>query len=169
MLAFLLVAALKKIQKAMSYLAAVAREHQVLCAASLTHQIGGWRRRSCCSPGSQGKAGMQPAGMHLARLSLLSLGTLLFLCSLGCRSLWFFLTPLFPNSTAKWCIVAVRAASGTVTSFSSALAIVFSSVSLRHAPRRPDEHNAEQVRKVWELSRFKALSTINIHATDWVL
>lgn len=155
MMTFLLVAALTKIQKATPCLAAVAREHQVLCAASLTHQLGGWRSGSCCSPGSQGKAVMQSAGVHLARLCLLSLSVLLFLYSLVGGSLYFFLTPPFPNSAAKLCMVAVQAASGTGTSFSSALATIFSSVSLRHAPRRPDEHNAERVCKVWEQSRLR--------------
>lgn len=114
MLGFLLVAALTKIQNATPCLAAVAREHWGLCAASLTHQTGGCRRGSGCSPGSQGN--WRGPGW----LSLLSPSTLLFLSSLLCRNPWFFLTPPpFQNSAAKLCVVAVSAASGISMSFLS--------------------------------------------------
>lgn len=63
--------------------------------------------------------------------------------------------PPFPNSVAKLCVVAAQAAPGTGMSYPSALASVLGSVSLRNAAGRPDEHNAEQVCKVWELSRLR--------------
>lgn len=105
--------------------------------------------------GPGGKAGMGSAVVCLAILCPLSLGMLLLPCSLLCGSLGVFLTPPFPNSVAKLCVVAAQAAPGTGMSYPSALASVLGSVSLRNAPGRPDERNAERVCKVWELSRLR--------------